>query len=80
MSISSTCFQFVAIASMSAFVLAATETHVETEYWKEKMTSLSPVWGVKTITNTDLKRAQNGELIQVCVYVESRQDAMTYIP
>ena len=80
MSISLTCFQFVAIASMSTFVLAATETHVETEYWKEKMTSLSPVWGVKTITNTDLKRAQNGELIQVCVYVESRQDAMTYIP
>ena len=52
---------------MSAFVLAATETHIETEYWKEKMTTLSPIWGVKTITNTDLKRAQNAELIQVCV-------------
>jgi rhomboid-like protein len=53
------------VTSFFAFVLAATQTHVETEYWKEKMMSQSPIWSVKTITNTDLKRAQNAELIQV---------------
>lgn len=58
--------QFVVITSFLAFVYAGTETHLETQHWKEKMTTLSSVWSVKTITNTDLKRAQNAELIQVC--------------
>lgn len=46
-------------------MFASSETHLDTEEWKQKMKTLSPVWSVKTITNTDLKRAQNAELIQV---------------
>jgi len=61
------------ITSFLAFVYAGTETQHETESWKKKMTTLSPVWTVKTITNTDLKRAQNAELIQVSVLSERKQ-------
>ncbi|KAF9526093.1 hypothetical protein CPB83DRAFT_870558 [Crepidotus variabilis] len=55
---------FVSATGFLAFMIAATETSLETEYWTERMSTLSPVWTVKTITNTDLKRAQNAELIQ----------------
>ena len=39
------------------------------------MVSLSSVWNLKSMTNLDLKRAQNTELIQVstCSYSYSRQ-------
>lgn len=60
-------FKFVSVTSFFAFAFAATQTHVETESLKEKMRSLSPVWSVKAITNTDLKRVQNAELIQVAI-------------
>jgi hypothetical protein len=33
------------------------------------MVALSSVWNLKTITNTDLKRAQNVELIQVSIHI-----------
>ena len=61
------------VTSLLAFVYAGTETQRETENWRKKMTTLSPVWTVKTITNTDLKRAQNAELIQVSVLSERKQ-------
>ncbi|PPQ96801.1 hypothetical protein CVT26_006204 [Gymnopilus dilepis] len=55
---------FVTATSFAAFILAAAQTTIETEYWTERMKALSPVWSVKSISNTDLKRAQNSELIQ----------------
>ncbi|KIM44829.1 hypothetical protein M413DRAFT_67386 [Hebeloma cylindrosporum] len=55
---------FVSVTSFLAFSLAATQTTLETEYWTERMVAVSSVWTLKTITNTDLKRAQTAELIQ----------------
>jgi len=57
--------KFVTVTSFLAFSLAATQTTIETEYWTERMVAVSSVWTLKTITNTDLKRAQTAELIQV---------------
>lgn len=45
--------------------MAAIQTTSETEYWKKRMVTLSSVWNLKSITNTDLKRVQYTELIQV---------------
>ncbi|KAF9564290.1 hypothetical protein CPC08DRAFT_705466 [Agrocybe pediades] len=55
---------FVAVGSFFAVTLAATQTTIETEHWTERMLSVSPIWNVKALTNQDLKRAQNAELIQ----------------
>lgn len=33
------------------------------------MVALSSIWSLKTITNTDLKRVQNAELIQVGIHL-----------
>ncbi|KDR68010.1 hypothetical protein GALMADRAFT_231645 [Galerina marginata CBS 339.88] len=55
---------FATLTSFLAFTYAATQTTIETDHWTERMLASSPVWNVKTITNTDLKRAQNAELIQ----------------
>ncbi|KAF8159829.1 hypothetical protein B0H34DRAFT_704954 [Crassisporium funariophilum] len=55
---------FVVIGSFLAFTIAASQTTAETEFWAERMVALSSVWSLKAITNTDLKRAQNAELIQ----------------
>ncbi|PPQ73067.1 hypothetical protein CVT24_001612, partial [Panaeolus cyanescens] len=55
---------YVSVVGSVIFVLAAAQTNYETEFWKAKLASLSPVWSVKAITNTDLKRVQNAELIQ----------------
>ena len=57
--------KFVTVTSFLAFSLAATQTTIETEYWTERMVAASSVWTLTTITNTDLKRAQTAELIQV---------------
>ena len=68
--------QFVVVTSLLAFMYAGTTTQLETENWKKRMTALSPVWSVRTITNTDMKRAQAAELIQVSFlsWVEARHD------
>ncbi|KAF8801330.1 hypothetical protein BYT27DRAFT_7198411 [Phlegmacium glaucopus] len=55
---------FVVVGSLLGFTVAAATTTVETEYWTQRMVALSSVWSLKSITNTDLKRAQNAELIQ----------------
>jgi rhomboid-like protein len=57
--------KFVVFGSCLAISIAAYKTSSETEYWKKKMVALSSVWNLKAITNTDLKRAQHSELIQV---------------
>lgn len=64
--------QFVGLTCALAFSLASTQTTVETENWTQRMLSVSSVWSVKTITNTDLKRAQTAQLIQVCLH-EARE-------
>ena len=61
--------KFVVIGSFLALSVAAASTSVETEYWTQKMVALSSVWSLKSITNTDLKRAQNAELIQVSIRI-----------
>ncbi|KIK07798.1 hypothetical protein K443DRAFT_128905 [Laccaria amethystina LaAM-08-1] len=55
---------FVAGGSFLAFMYAASQTNIETDYWTKKMTSTSSVWTFQSITSTDLKRAQNSELIR----------------
>ena len=57
--------KFVVVGSCLAITIAAAKTTSETEYWKKRMVALSSVWDLKSITNTDLKRAQYTELIQV---------------
>lgn len=59
--------QYVGLTCGLAFSLAAAQTTLETESWTERMMSVSSVWSVKAITNTDLKRAQTAALIQVRV-------------
>ena len=59
--------QVVGLTCGLAFSLAAAQTTLETESWTERMMSVSSVWSVKAITNTDLKRAQNAAVIQVRV-------------
>ncbi|KAF8199109.1 hypothetical protein BJ912DRAFT_845165 [Pholiota molesta] len=56
--------KFVGTTSAFAFALAAIWTTQDTESRVDRMTTLSPVWSVKTITNADLKRVQNAEMIQ----------------
>ncbi|PPQ79671.1 hypothetical protein CVT25_003245 [Psilocybe cyanescens] len=55
---------FATLASFLAFSVAAAQTDLETDHWIERMVAVAPVWSVKAISNTDLKRAQNAELIQ----------------
>ncbi|KAF9482634.1 hypothetical protein BDN70DRAFT_852962 [Pholiota conissans] len=55
---------FVGIASYFTFSLAASITTVQTETIVERMVEASPIWAVKTITNADIKRVQNANLIQ----------------
>ncbi|KAJ2930532.1 hypothetical protein H1R20_g6565, partial [Candolleomyces eurysporus] len=55
---------FVAFGSLFAFSYAAATTNVETEYWKKRLQSTSSVWSLQSVTTTDLKRAQNAELIR----------------
>lgn len=57
--------KFVVVGSFVALTVASAKTTIETEYWAQRMVALSSVWNLKTITNTDLKRAQNVQLIQV---------------
>ena len=57
--------KFVVVGSFLAISAAAAKTTLETEYWTQRMVALSSVWSLKTISNTDLKRVQNAELIQV---------------
>lgn len=57
--------QFATLASSFAFIYASIQTSIETDEWIERMVAVAPVWSVKAISNTDLKRAQNAELIQV---------------
>lgn len=52
-----------------AFMYAASRTNIETDYWTKKMTSISSVWTFQSITSTDLKRAQNSELIKVSSFL-----------
>ena len=57
--------KFVAGGSFLAFMNAASRTNIETDYWTKKMTSTSSVWTFQSLTSTDLKRAQNVEVIRV---------------
>jgi len=61
--------KFVVTGSFLAFTIAAAKTTVETDYWTQRMVALSSVWSLKSITNTDLKRAQSAELIQVSIHI-----------
>ena len=60
--------KFVVAGSCLAITIAATQTTSETEYWKKRMVAISSVWNMKSITNTDLKRAKYTEFIQVSAY------------
>lgn len=55
---------FVAGGSFLAFMYAASRTNIETDYWTKRMTSVSSVWTFQSLTSTDLKRAQNVEVIK----------------
>ncbi|KAH9479680.1 Presenilins-associated rhomboid-like protein, mitochondrial [Psilocybe cubensis] len=55
---------FATVASTFALVFASVQTSIETDEWIERMVAVAPIWSVKAISNTDLKRAQNAELIQ----------------
>lgn len=59
--------KFVAVVSFLGFSAAAAQTTVETEYWARRMAASSSIWSLKAITNMDLKRAQNIELIRVSI-------------
>ncbi|KAM6496844.1 hypothetical protein JOM56_007317 [Amanita muscaria] len=50
--------------SCLAFGYAAVSTNMETDMWAEKLVTLSPVWSMQSISNLDIKRAQNAELIK----------------
>ncbi|TFK39431.1 hypothetical protein BDQ12DRAFT_649893 [Crucibulum laeve] len=50
--------------SLLVFSYGAVATNIETEYWREKLSSMSTILSFQTITSLDLKRAQNAETIQ----------------
>lgn len=55
---------FAGIGSIFAFCYAASRTNIETEYWKKRISEASSVWSLQSMTSTDLKRAQNSEVIR----------------
>ncbi|KAK2465684.1 hypothetical protein APHAL10511_002228 [Amanita phalloides] len=55
---------FFVVGSCTAFTLAAIHTSIETDYLAKKLVALSPVWSMEAITSTDLRRAQNAELLK----------------
>jgi rhomboid-like protein len=59
------CFQFAGVGSLLVFCYAASRTNIETEYWKKRLMDMSSVWTFQSIKSTDLKRAQNADLIRV---------------
>ncbi|PFH51027.1 hypothetical protein AMATHDRAFT_59958 [Amanita thiersii Skay4041] len=55
---------FVLAGSWLAFTYAAINTNIETEIWVRELSKTFPEWSAGSITNIDLKRAQNAELIR----------------
>ncbi|RDB15879.1 Presenilins-associated rhomboid-like protein, mitochondrial [Hypsizygus marmoreus] len=55
---------FFLAGSCVVFSYAAIRTNLETEIWTKKLSSASYGWHTQSITNLDLKRAQNAELIK----------------
>ncbi|EAU90212.2 hypothetical protein CC1G_05750 [Coprinopsis cinerea okayama7 len=55
---------FAGVGSLLVFCYAASRTNIETEYWKKRLMDMSSVWTFQSIKSTDLKRAQNADLIR----------------
>ena len=62
--------KFVVVGSFLLFNVAAVKTTTETENLKKKMVALSSVLSLKSITNTDLKRVQNSDLVRVSTFLK----------